>query len=250
MAKLDLSGISKLGGYLLSNEGPLDVRTVVTEKAHLTELVKGRIAYPGMIVYVNSGDADKGLYVCDSNTANGEWRPITTTDTTYSLSAPKSKSDGNVTIVLKAGDTTQDSIKIKGAGAATVTSNTSGEIVISSTNTITDAISSKNIVANSTTALDNTSATNGNVYLNNIEDAKTVTSSHKITGSGATTVTSDTYGNITITTSAGTNINTNGSKVSLYEHPSVCSLGIGDTSNAPVSLQYDSSLGAIKFVFN
>lgn len=78
MAKLDLSGISKLGGYLLSNEGPLDVRTVVTEKAHLTELVTGRIAYPGMIVYVNSADADKGLYVCDSNTGDGVWKPIPT----------------------------------------------------------------------------------------------------------------------------------------------------------------------------
>lgn len=76
MAKLDLSGISKLGGYLLLNEGPLDVRTVVTEGAHLTELVTSRIAYPGMIVYVNSNDTDKGLYVCESNTGEGAWQPI------------------------------------------------------------------------------------------------------------------------------------------------------------------------------
>ena len=46
--------------------------------------------------------------------------------------------------------------------------------------------------SNSTTAL-----TNGNVYLNHIENGG-VKSSHKISGSGATTVTADTSGNITI----------------------------------------------------
>lgn len=85
MANLDLAGISKLGGYLLSNEGPLDVRTLVTEKSHLTELVTSRIAYPGMIVYVNSNDADKGLYLCSSNTDGGTWERISITDTTYSV---------------------------------------------------------------------------------------------------------------------------------------------------------------------
>lgn len=76
MAKLDLSGISKLGGYLLSNEGPLDVRTVVREYGHLAELVSSRIAYVGMVVYVNSGDTNKGLYVCESNTGGGSWKLI------------------------------------------------------------------------------------------------------------------------------------------------------------------------------
>lgn len=49
--------------------------------------------------------------------------------------------------------------------------------------------------SNSTTAL-----TNGNVYLNHIENGG-VKSSHKISGSGATTVTADTSGNITIKSS-------------------------------------------------
>lgn len=74
MAQLDLSGISKLGGYLLANEGPLDVRTVVTEYAHLAALVSGRIAYPGMVVYVNSTDNKKGLYICESKENGGSWR--------------------------------------------------------------------------------------------------------------------------------------------------------------------------------
>lgn len=59
--------------------------------------------------------------------------------------------------------------------------------------------SSKNIVG-VTNAISNTSSalTNGNVYINNVENGA-VTSSHKISGAGATTVTTDTVGNIIIT---------------------------------------------------
>ncbi len=59
---------------------------------------------------------------------------------------------------------------------------------------------SKNIVGNSATATANTTTalTNGNVYLNHIENSTKV-SSHKISGSGATTVTTDASGNIVIT---------------------------------------------------
>lgn len=55
----------------------------------------------------------------------------------------------------------------------------------------------KNIVAAGSTATANATATNGNVYLNLIENGA-VRSTHKITGSGATTVTADKSGNITI----------------------------------------------------
>ena len=56
----------------------------------------------------------------------------------------------------------------------------------------------KNVVG-ATNATENTSTalTNGNVYLNSVENGN-VTSSHKISGSGATTVTTDTSGNIII----------------------------------------------------
>jgi hypothetical protein len=56
---------------------------------------------------------------------------------------------------------------------------------------------SKNVVGASESATDNATATNGSVYLNHLEE-DTVTSSHKIVGSGATKVTSDDNGNITI----------------------------------------------------
>ena len=57
---------------------------------------------------------------------------------------------------------------------------------------------SKNVVG-ATTATSNTATalTNGNVYLNSVENGA-VTSSHKISGSGATTVTTDANGNIVI----------------------------------------------------
>ena len=58
---------------------------------------------------------------------------------------------------------------------------------------------SKNVVGAST-ATSNTSSVlaNGNVHLNSIENG-TITSSHKISGSGSTTVTTDSNGNIVIT---------------------------------------------------
>jgi hypothetical protein len=56
---------------------------------------------------------------------------------------------------------------------------------------------SKNVVGASESATDNATATNGSVYLNHLEE-DAVISSHKIVGSGATKVTSDDNGNITI----------------------------------------------------
>ena len=56
---------------------------------------------------------------------------------------------------------------------------------------------SKNIVGASSTATANAVATNAALYLNHIENGS-VTSAHKITGSGATTVAADASGNITI----------------------------------------------------
>ena len=57
---------------------------------------------------------------------------------------------------------------------------------------------SKNVVGSATATSNTTSAlTNGNVYINSVENGA-VTSAHKISGSGATKVTTDTSGNIVI----------------------------------------------------
>lgn len=64
--------------------------------------------------------------------------------------------------------------------------------------------SSKNVVGSATSTTNTTTAlTNGNVYINSVENSK-VTSSNKISGSGATTVTTDASGNIIIKTSIPT----------------------------------------------
>jgi hypothetical protein len=78
---------------------------------------------------------------------------------------------------------------------------------------------SKNIVGASDTAIENAVATNGNVHLNHLENS-TVTSAHKITGSGATTVTSDASGNITV---SSTDTNTTYSEISEAEIDSTTS---------------------------
>lgn len=56
----------------------------------------------------------------------------------------------------------------------------------------------KLIVGASSAAVANATATNGNVYINLIGNTNTVRSYNKISGTGATTVTSDSSGNITI----------------------------------------------------
>ena len=63
---------------------------------------------------------------------------------------------------------------------------------------------SKNVVGSSTATANTTTAlTNGNVYLNSVENGA-VTSAHKISGSGATTVTTDTSGNIIVSSTNST----------------------------------------------
>ena len=124
--------------------------------------------------------------------------PGSDTNTTYDLSAPASATDGNVKLNLTAGGSGSgtDSVAIKGSGATTVTTNSSGEIIISSTDNNTH-YTSKNIVGASSTATANAAAGNGSVYLNHLEESS-VKSSHNIKGTGAATVTSDANGVITI----------------------------------------------------
>ena len=58
---------------------------------------------------------------------------------------------------------------------------------------------SKNVVGGSSTASTDGTSTNGNTYINHIESGlSSPTSSHNIVGTGATTVTSDANGKITI----------------------------------------------------
>lgn len=109
---------------------------------------------------------------------------------------------GEVTV---AADTATDTVTLIAGDNTTITPDaTNDTITISSADT---HYTSKNVVG-STTATSNTTTalTNGNVYLNSVENGA-VTSSHKISGSGATTVTTDTKGNITISSTNTTYTN-------------------------------------------
>lgn len=95
------------------------------------------------------------------------------------------------------------------AGSATQPVYFSGGVPVATTYTLGKSVpsnavftdthyTSKNVVgATNATSNTATALTNGNVYINSVENGA-VTSSHKISGSGATTVTTDTSGNIII----------------------------------------------------
>lgn len=104
-----------------------------------------------------------------------------------------------------------DTITLEAGDNITLTPDaTNKKVTIKATNTDTHH-QAKNVTTNSATGTtqSTTALTNGNVYLNLVENG-TKRSSHKISGSGATTVTTDTSGNIII---SSTDNNT------VYTHP-------------------------------
>ena len=79
-------------------------------------------------------------------------------------------------------------------------------------------------VGASDTATTNAEATNGNVYLNVLDDAN-VRDSHNIVGSGATTVTSDANGKITVGLNVGTGLNVGDDSILKLKAASTTELG-------------------------
>lgn len=143
---------------------------------------------------VNKPISDATQAALDGKASSGHSHSVATTSAKGFLSADdKAKLDGitesadSVSFSRSLTSGTQvGTININGSNttlyAPTNTHHTSGTVVGSSASTTTNA----------TTAL-----TNGSVYLNHVENG-TVRNSHKITGSGATSVTSDSSGNITV----------------------------------------------------
>ena len=134
------------------------------------------------------------------------------TDTTYSAAttsaaglmsaSDKSKLDG---ITASADAVSFSRSLTSGTKVGTLTINGTGTDLYAPTNTDTHYTTGLKVGA-SNTATANAAASNGSVYLN-VLDNSTVRDSHKITGSGATSVTSDANGVITIS-STNTTYNT------------------------------------------
>lgn len=150
---------------------------------------------------------------------------ISSTNTTYGAAttsanglmsaSDKSKLDG---ITASADAVSFSRSLTSGTKVGTITINGTGTDLYCQTNTDTHH-TGKTIVASATTATANGAATNGNVYMNHIENGA-VRSYNKIVGAGATKVTSDSAGTITITStdnnttySAGSGIAFNGTQI-------------------------------------
>lgn len=132
---------------------------------------------------------------------DGTW--VVPTNTTYSAAtqsaqglmsaADKTKLDG----ITSSADAVSVTQKLtSGTEIGTVTVNGTGTKLYAPTNTDTHYTTGLKVGA-SATATANAAATNGNVHLN-VLDNTTIRDSHNIVGSGATTVTSDANGKITI----------------------------------------------------
>lgn len=165
--------------------------------------------------YYTQSEIDSLLDEIQSTLTNA----TTTTDGLMS-SSDKTKLDG---IAEGANKYVHPSYTAKASGLYKVTVDSTGHVSAATAVTKSDITAlgipssdtnthyeSKNVVG-SATATSNTSSalSNGNVYLNSVENGA-VTSSHKISGSGATTVTTDSSGNIII---SSTDNNT------VYTHP-------------------------------
>lgn len=146
--------------------------------------------------FVKSGSGAKaGLVPAPSTTAgttkylreDGTWSVPPDNNTTYSdMKGATSSAAGTHGLVPAPASGKQTSF-LRGDGTWVIPTDTNTHYA------------SGTIVNNSKTATTNTTSalTNGNVYLNHIENGS-VKNSHKISGSGATTVTSDASGNIVI----------------------------------------------------
>lgn len=101
------------------------------------------------------------------------------------------------------------------------------------------------VVGASATATANAAATNGNVHLNAMDNT-VVRNAHKITGSGATTVTSDANGNITI---SSTNTDTD-TKVTQTNTTGNANYRLLLSANANDTTETNTALKSSKFIAN
>lgn len=131
-----------------------------------------------------------------------------TTATTSSAGLMSATDKSKLDAITESADAVSVTQKLtSGTEIGTVTVNGTGTKLYAPTNTDTH-YTSKNVVGGSTSTSNTTTAlTNGNVYLNSVENGS-VTSAHKISGSGATTVTTDTSGNIIITSTDNNTVTT------------------------------------------
>lgn len=157
----------------------------------------------GVKIGSNITNSEGTISITKSNVTSALGYTPPTTNTTYSAAttstaglmsaSDKSKLDG---ITSSADSVAFSQSLTSGTQVGTITINGTATKLYAPTNTNTHYTTGLKVGA-SATATANAAASNGSVYLNVLDDT-TVRDSHKITGSGATTVTSDANGVITI----------------------------------------------------
>lgn len=210
-ASTNLLGGIKVGSRLSISEGVLsadvqsDTNFTQAEKTKLAGIASGANAY----VLPAATDSTLGGVKVDKAISTSSTNPVqnkVVTSYINSLSSSVSSSiaglRGFSKVSSSVGEISASSnastLNISASGA-TKLSISSGTLIISSSDTDTHW-TGKNVIANSTGSQDNSSATNGSVRLNYVENS-TVRSTHLIKGAGATSVTADTSGNITVSSS-------------------------------------------------
>lgn len=129
---------------------------------------------------------------------------------------------------------------------------TSANIYSTDNNTDTH-YTSKNIVGTAASSTSNGEVTGNGVYLNHLEESA-VKSTHKITGAGSVSVTSDSSGNITITGTTGSSSDTKNTAGSNDTSSKIYLIGAKTQSDNPqtyshssVYVNIDHSIHALKF---
>ena len=171
----------------------------IDHKDSSNTLVRSKISaeYAEKLRYSDGSDTieiDPSDILTDSNYAT-KIGAASTSKAGLMSKADKSKLDG---ITASADSVSFTRSLTSGTKVGTITINGTGTDLYAPTNTDTH-YASGTVVNNSATSTTNTTSalTNGNVYMNHIENGA-VKNSHKISGSGATTVTTDASGNIVI----------------------------------------------------
>lgn len=201
---------NKIVNTALSNK--LD-KTAIAVKASKLALSNGTADAARFVVFQDSNQSTSDLTACYN--ANFKYNPVSDnltvgkingytinssvpanakfTDTIYSLP--------DATTSVKGGIKVGSNLTVSSGTLSLTKANVTSALGYTPPTTNTDTHYTTGLkVGASNTATANAAATNGNVYLN-VLDNTTVRDSHKIVGSGATTVTSDANGVITINSS-------------------------------------------------
>ena len=218
VASADLNAITTPGWYKCSvSATAAGLTNSPTKVAFAMEVLSNAGTTQKVYEYSSGGQKiyTRNLY----DGAWGAWERVYTTankPTLAELGAASSGHTHNYAGSSSAGGSANSAVKLdSSAGSATQPVYFSGGKPVATTYTLgksvpADAVftdtnthyASKNVVGGSTATSNTTTAlTNGNVYINSVENGA-VTSAHKISGTGTTTVTTDASGNIVINSTA------------------------------------------------